>query len=105
MSVTNTRGLASVHVSPMIPGQWEPGSPTRFAVRPEVLPSMVDVTIDAATIADRQREGGGAARKRPSAPVLPLTALIHRIRAMWRLRGTPPQLASVREPAAVEPER
>jgi len=88
----------------MIPGQWEPGSLTRFAVRPEVRPSMVDVTIDAATIADRQREGGGFARKHP-ARVPPLTALIHRIRAMWRIRGTPPQLASVREPVAVEPRR
>jgi hypothetical protein len=89
----------------MIPGQREPGSLTRFAVRPEVRQPMVDVTIDAATIADRQREGGRPARKRHPARVLPLTALIRRVRAMWPIRGTPPQLTAVREPVAVEPGR
>ena len=101
MSVTNVTESASSHVSPMIPGQWEPGSLTRFAVRPEVRQPMVDVTIDAATIADRQREGGGA-RKRDPARVSPLTTLMRRVRAMWRIRETP-QMDSVREPVAVKP--
>jgi hypothetical protein len=48
----------------MIPGPRESGSLTRFTARPEVVHSTPDVTMDAATIADRQREGGGAARER-----------------------------------------
>lgn len=105
MTATHTTEVTSVPASPMIPGQWEPGSLTRFAPRPEVRQPMVDVTINAATIADRQREGGGAARKPHPARVLPLTALMRRIRAMWRIGGTPPQLAADREPVAVEPMR
>jgi hypothetical protein len=100
MSDTNTTESATGHASPMIPGQWEPGSLTRFAVRPEVRQPMVDVTIDAATIADRKREGGGAARKRHPARVSPLTALMRRV--LWRIRETP-QMDSVREPVAVKP--
>jgi len=64
MPLTNATEAPRFTSSKMIPGQWEPGSLTRFAVPPEVRPAMVDVTINAATIADRQREGGGAARKR-----------------------------------------
>jgi hypothetical protein len=56
----------------MIPGEREPGLLTRFAVSPDIPCSMVDVTIDAATIADRQREGGGAARKRRQAGARPI---------------------------------
>ncbi len=82
MSVVNTEEIATVHASPMIPGQWEPGSLTRFALRREVHQPMVDVTIGAATIADRQREGGSAARKPHSARLLSLTALMRRVRAM-----------------------
>lgn len=105
MSVTNTTEVAPVRASAMIPGAREPGSLTRFAVRPEMSQPIVDVTIDAATLAERRREGGGAARKRHPARVLPLTALMRRIRAMWRIRRTPPPLVSVREPVAVEPGR
>ena len=105
MSVPNTTEVASAHASPMIPGAREPGSLTRFAVRPEMSQPIVDVTIDAATLAERRREGGGTARKRYRARVLPLTPLMWRIRAMWRIRRTPPPLVAVREPVAVEPGR
>ena len=87
MSVTNTTEVASVHASLMIPGQWEPGSPTRFAARPEVPQPLVDVTIGAATIADRKREGGGLRQQHP-ARVPPLTWLVRRIRAMVSPRTT-----------------
>ncbi len=103
MADTNTTESAAGHASPMIPGQWEPGSLTRFAVRPEVRQPMVDVTIDAATIADRQREGGGIARNQHRGRVSPLTALMRRVRAMYRTRGTPLQIDSVRQPVAVKP--
>jgi len=102
MSLTNTTEVASVHDSLMIPGQWEPGSPTRFAARPEVPQPLVDVTIGVATIADRKREGGGLRQRHP-ARVLPLTALVRRIGAMWRARGTPPQPGSVPEAVAAAP--
>ena len=105
MSVTNTTKVASVHASLLIPGAWEPGSLTRFAFRPEMSQPIVDVTIDAATLAERRREGGGTARKRQPARVLPMTALMRGIRAMWRIRRTPPPLVSSREAAAVEPGR
>jgi hypothetical protein len=85
MSVANIP-IASAHASLMIPGERESGPLTRFAVSPEVVHSMVDVTMDAATIADRRREGGGAARERRPARVPPWTVLMQRVAAMWRLR-------------------
>ena len=103
MTVTNVQIVGSAHASLMIPGQRESGSLTRFTVSPDVHHFMVDLTMDAATIADRQREGGGAARERRPARVPRWRTLAQRVRAMWRVRGTPPQLASVRQPVAVEP--
>jgi hypothetical protein len=52
---------------PMIPGAREPGILTRFAV-PAVAVSASPCTMDAATIAARQREGGGAPSERRPAP-------------------------------------
>jgi hypothetical protein len=51
----------------MFPGQREPGALTRFAVAHPVPSSASNATMDAATILDRQREGGGAPAER-SAP-------------------------------------
>jgi hypothetical protein len=52
--------------TPMIPGAREPGMLTTFS-RPVVSREDAPVTMDAATIAARQREGGGAPseRRRP----------------------------------------
>lgn len=52
--------------TPMIPGGREPGMLTTFG-RPVVILGDSPVTMDAATIAARQREGGGAPseRRRP----------------------------------------
>jgi hypothetical protein len=52
--------------TPMIPGAREPGMLTTFS-RPVVNRGDAPVTMDAATIAARQREGGGAPseRRRP----------------------------------------
>ena len=47
----------------MIPGAREPGMQTRFS-RPVVFLGDSPVTMDAATIAARQREGGGAPSER-----------------------------------------
>ena len=55
------------HVRPtIVPGQREPGSLTRFGVPPAGMPPIADgpSTLDAATIADRQREGGGGPSQR-----------------------------------------
>jgi hypothetical protein len=48
---------------PMIPGAREPGMLTTFGVRPVVF-SDSPTTMDAVTIAARQREGGGAPNQR-----------------------------------------
>jgi hypothetical protein len=52
--------------TPMIPGAREPGMLTTFG-RPVVILEDSPVTMDAATIAAHQREGGGAPseRRRP----------------------------------------
>lgn len=49
--------------APMIPGAREPGMLTTFD-RPVVIRDDSPVTMDAATIAARQREGGGAPNQR-----------------------------------------
>lgn len=49
--------------TPMIPGDREPGMLTTFG-RPVVILEDSPVTMDAATIAAHQREGGGAPRER-----------------------------------------
>ncbi len=49
--------------TPMIPGAREPGMLTRFAAPPIVI-SDTPCAMDAATIAARQREGGGAPSER-----------------------------------------
>ncbi len=61
-------------MSRIVPGAREPGAQTHFA-RPVAGPALyVDSTstMDAATIADRQREGGGgpSQRGRTGAPSL-----------------------------------
>jgi hypothetical protein len=49
------------------PGLREPGRLTRFAPSVLAMHTTVDGTMDAATIADRQREGGGSpAERRPA---------------------------------------
>ena len=52
--------------TPMIPGAREPGMLTTFGVVAAIIPDWPK-TMDAATIAARQREGGGAPseRRRP----------------------------------------
>lgn len=50
----------------LIPGAREPGAPTRFA-KPVDGPALyldTTSTMDAATIAERQREGGGGPSQR-----------------------------------------
>jgi hypothetical protein len=44
----------------MIPGQREAGALTRFALASTGRASTSNTTMDAATILERQREGGGA---------------------------------------------
>jgi hypothetical protein len=89
-------------LSPMIPGQYEPrGSLTRFAVTPDVVHTMVDRTIDAAGVADRQREGGGAPSERRPARVSRWAALMERLGVM-RVRETRPAV-SVSAPVALNP--
>ena len=53
----------------IVPGQREAGRLTRFAVAVGDMPIEGPSTMDAATIADRQREGGGApSERRPAVP-------------------------------------
>jgi hypothetical protein len=54
--------------TPMIPGAREPGMLTTFGVPALVIPQSAS-TMDAATIAARQREGGGAPNQRRPARV------------------------------------
>lgn len=49
--------------APMIPGSREPGMLSTFGVPAVVIPDSPS-TMDAATIAARQREGGGAPNQR-----------------------------------------
>ena len=56
-------GAADHFPSLMIPGGREPGMLTRFAAEP-VIVNDSPRTMDAATIAARQREGGGAPSER-----------------------------------------
>ena len=49
--------------TPMIPGSREPGMLTTFGVPAVIMPDSPS-TMDAATIAARQREGGGAPNQR-----------------------------------------
>lgn len=50
--------------SGMIPGEREPGPQTRFAASTTGTRMLSDWPMSAATIADRQREGGGAPSQR-----------------------------------------
>jgi hypothetical protein len=63
----------------IVPGQRDGGTLTRF--RPAVSPSAVPPgagSMDAATIADRRREGGGSPRARRSM----------KRRSLWELLGS-----------------
>ena len=46
--------------SGMIPGGRENAALTRFAETPSAVQTMIDVTVGAATSADRRKEGGGS---------------------------------------------
>ena len=50
--------------TPMIPGARERGMLTTFGWRPALILADSPITMDAATIAARQREGGGAPNQR-----------------------------------------
>jgi hypothetical protein len=55
------------HHAPIVPGAREPGVLTRLgapAASVQIIPDGPS-TMDAATIAERQREGGGAPNQRP----------------------------------------
>ena len=66
--------------SPMIPGAREPGMLTRFGAPPVTVYDS-PCTMDAATIAARQREGGGAPnQRRPPHERLTWRRLAHRLR-------------------------
>ena len=103
MSTPNVQHVAFAHPPLMIPGEREPGLPVRFAVSPEMPRSMVDArSIDAATIADRQREGGGAPRERRPARVSRWTMLMQSARALWP-GGTSTRVPPARPSLAVDP--
>ena len=64
--------------APMIPGAREPGGLTTFGVPPAAYRDS-PTTMDAATIAARQREGGGApSERRPTGVGSPWKRLTRR---------------------------
>ena len=95
--------VVAAHASLMIPGARDASALMRFAATREAGGSLVDVTMDAVTIAERQREGGGAERERRPVRVPRWTVFTQRVSAIWRLRRTSPPLSSGRERAAVAP--
>jgi hypothetical protein len=88
MNVPNVASIDRESSPIMIPGKREAGALTRFAVSHPAVDYPVDVTLGAATIADRQREGGGAPSERRPISVSGWTALKARFRTRWS-RGTP----------------
>lgn len=69
--------------TPMIPGAREPGVLTTFGVAPVVFRDS-PTTMDAATIAARQREGGGApSERRPPRVGSPWTRLTQAMRRVF----------------------
>jgi hypothetical protein len=72
----------------MIPGQRETSPLTRFAASRPAVDYPVDVTLDAATVADRQREGGGAPSERGPIRLSPWMALKARFRALGSREDT-----------------
>ena len=65
--------------TPMIPGAREPGMLTRFGAPPVTVYNS-PCTMDAATIAARQREGGGAPnQRRPPGERLTWRNLVRRL--------------------------
>lgn len=83
----------------LIPGAREPGMLTSFrSSGVDVLLPDGPSTMDAATIAERQREGGGAPNQRRSANERSWRGLVRRLRQRlvmwpvlsgWRLRTNP----------------
>ena len=68
----------------MIPGAREPGMLTSFrSTAARVLPPAGPSTMDAATIAACQREGGGAPSQRRSADERSWKGLVRRLRGSW----------------------
>ena len=63
----------------LIPGAREPGMLTSFSEPWELLPDAQS-TMDAATIAERQREGGGAPSQRRSVEERSWKGLVRRLR-------------------------
>ena len=98
MPVTaNMPNIASLHhgsSATMIPGQREASALTRFAASHPAVDYPVDITLDAAMVADRRREGGGAPSERGPIRVSRWTALKARFRAPWSRRETPPPAPS-----------
>jgi hypothetical protein len=87
VDLTQPAGAYAFRV-PMIPGAREPGMLTTFGVHAVVF-SGAGIAMDAATIAARQREGGGAPNQRRPAREGSLLADLWR-RMQGFLRATHP---------------
>jgi hypothetical protein len=88
----------------MVPGQRESGRLTRFGADPLTIDGVS--TMDAATIADRQREGGGAPSERRPAGPSRWQMVKDLFGGKWSLRGAPPHpetTTSVRAVATTGP--
>ena len=99
--LTTNSGITPTKPPPMMVGQREPGLLTRFAGRPAMVQTMVDVTTDGAVRTERQREGGGAPRERQPIRTSRWASVVAR---MGRWLGHPPlEAAPAPAVAAVNP--
>jgi hypothetical protein len=76
----------------IVPGQREPGPLTRFDAPATSMRAVAigPSTMDAATIAERQREGGGApSERRPVGHRSRWAIFMGAVAAMWPLQPTP----------------
>lgn len=71
--------------TPMIPGAREPGMLSTFGV-PTIVFGGSPITMDAATIAAHQRDGGGGANQRRQAPAGSWSQRLGK-RVLWVLFG------------------
>jgi hypothetical protein len=67
-------------VAPMIPGARERGIPTTFGLHSVVILPVGPSTMDAATIAMHQKEGGGGPAQRHHARLLRWRVLARKVR-------------------------